>query len=109
MTQENTLRDGKFFIDLDDHQQFFQLVGSYIEKCQINGYQNFSSLYKDLFIHMCLKGRLLMMKQFYGFFQQLSPMDQVALKGMFPYCLVLARKRKDKKMIKWLEEIKNKK
>jgi len=108
MSQENILREGKYYIDLDDHHQFFQLVGNYIELCHKNGYQNFACLYKDLFIHMCLKGRFIMIKQFYNLFIQLSIVDQIALKSMFPYCLALARKKKDKEMVQWLESIRTK-
>jgi hypothetical protein len=105
MAQEEFLKTGKRYIDLNDNTHFDQLVNSYIELSHERGYHNFPLLYKDLFIHMCLRGRFTMLQNFYAYFEHLSLLDQIALKSMFPYCLTLARKRKYKNIISWLDNI----
>jgi hypothetical protein len=95
----------KQHINRDNLVGFRHLVTEYLEWSQSREYTSHARLFRDLFVHMCLRGRLEMAQEFIKFYQKMSPVDQIGLAPTFGYCRVIARKRKDQKMVQWLEQL----
>jgi len=105
------MADRKFFLagkEAINHNNLFhfrQLVTEYLGWVKDREYASHAKLFRDLFIHMCLRGRLQMAQEFIIFYQKMSPIDQIALAPTFSYCRIIAHKRKDYQMIEWLDTL----
>jgi len=102
MADRKIIRAGKEYIDQNKIFAFRKLVNDYLQAEQGREYCNHLSMFKDLFIHMCLRGRLEMAQDFVKYYQSMSEVDQIVLRPTFTYCKVLAQKHKHKKMVTWL-------
>jgi len=93
---------GKRVIETGDIIEFCDLVQNYIESIQDKEYHFSQQLFKDLFIHACLKGKLDIMKELYRHYIGFSPFDKIGLSPTFSYCRYIC---KYKEIKDWLEKI----
>lgn len=95
------LKQGKEIIEKSDVHEFRELIGHYVETIKEKEYR-FDYLFKDLFIHACLRGNLEIVKELYSYYKDFSDIDKIGLKPTFLYCKYIT---KDKSVLEFLKNL----
>lgn len=91
---------GKQIIDKEDIIEFKKLVDNYVTYIKDKEYHYNFSLFKDLFIHACLRGKLEIVKELYYHYLTFNDIDKIGLKPTFKYCKYMTKDKGVKEFLK---------
>ena len=93
---------GKRIIEFGDVIEFKELVDDYLQTINNKEYHFSEILFKDLFIHACLKGKLEIVQELYMIYTKFNDIDKIGLSPTFLYCKYICKDQNVKNFLNGL-------